>query len=86
MSVGGWDGMALIYEVLKKTNGSAEGDKFLATAKGLSWMSPRGKITIDPNTRDIIQDEYIREVKRVNGHLFNVEFDRIPAVPPDGKF
>jgi branched-chain amino acid transport system substrate-binding protein len=86
MSVGGWDGMALIYEVLKKTNGSAEGDKFIAAAKGLSWMSPRGKITIDPNTRDIIQDEYIREVKRVNGHLFNVEFDRIPAVPPDGKF
>ena len=86
MSVGGWDGMALIYEVLKKTNGSAEGDKFLATAKGLSWMSPRGKITIDPNRRDVIQDEYIREVKRVNGHLYNVEFDRIPAVPPDGKF
>ncbi len=86
MSVGGWDGMALIYEVLKKTNGSAEGDKFIAAAKGLSWMSPRGKITIDPKTRDIIQDVYIRDVKRVGGHLFNVEFDRIPAVPPDGKF
>jgi branched-chain amino acid transport system substrate-binding protein len=85
MSLGGWDGMALIYEVLKKTNGSPEGDKFLAAAKGLSWTSPRGKITIDPKTRDIIQDVYIREVKRVNGHLWNVEFDRIPAVPPDGK-
>ena len=48
MSVGGWDGMALIYEVLKKTNGSADGDKFIAAAKGLSWMSPRGKMTIDP--------------------------------------
>ena len=47
MSVGGWDGMALIYEVLKKTGGSADGDKFLAAAKGLKWMSPRGNITID---------------------------------------
>ncbi len=51
----------------------------------MSWMSPRGKMTIDPQTRDIVQDVYIREVKRVNGHLFNVEFDRIPSVPPDGK-
>jgi branched-chain amino acid transport system substrate-binding protein len=84
MSVGGWDGMALVYEALKKTNGSAEGDKFLAAAKGLSWMSPRGKVMIDPKTRDIIQDVYIREVKRVNGHLFNVEFDRVPSVRPDG--
>jgi branched-chain amino acid transport system substrate-binding protein len=84
MSVGGWDGMELVYRVLKKTNGSAEGDKFIAAAKGMSWISPRGKITIDPKTRDIIQDVYIREVKRVNGHLFNVEFDRIPSVQPDG--
>jgi branched-chain amino acid transport system substrate-binding protein len=84
MSVGGYDGMALIYEVLKKTGGSADGDKFLAAAKGLKWMSPRGPIMIDPQTRDIVQDVYIREVKRVNGHLWNVEFDRIPAVMPDG--
>ncbi len=84
MSVGGWDGMDLIYQVLKKTNGVAEGDKFLATAKGLSWTSPRGKMMIDPKTRDVVQDVYMREVKRVNGHLWNVEFDRIPAVRPDG--
>ena len=86
MSVGGWDGMELIYEVLKNTNGSAEGDKFIAAAKGLSWMSPRGKMTIDPQTRDVVQDIYMREVKRVSGHLFNVEFDRIPAVRPDGTY
>jgi branched-chain amino acid transport system substrate-binding protein len=84
MSVGGWDGMELIYKVLKKTNGSADGDKFIAAAKGLSWMGPQGRVTIDPQTRDIVQDIYLREVKRVNGHLFNVEFDRIPAVRPDG--
>jgi branched-chain amino acid transport system substrate-binding protein len=85
MSVGGWDGMELIYEVLKKTNGSTDGDKFIAAAKGLSWVSPRGKVTIDPRTRDIIQDVYMREVKRVSGHLYSVEFDRVPSVAPDGK-
>ena len=85
MSVGGWDGMELIYEVLKKTNGSTDGDKFIAAAKGLSWVSPRGKVTIDPRTRDIIQDVYMREVKRVSGHLYNVEFDRVASVAPDGK-
>ena len=85
MSVSGYDGMALIYQVLVKTDGSAEGDKFLPIAKGLSWMSPRGKMSIDPQSRDVVQDVYIREVKRVNGHLFNIEFDRIPSVQPDGK-
>ncbi len=85
MSVGGYDGMALIYQVLKKTGGSADGDKFVAAAEGLSWTSPRGKITIDPTTRDVIQDVYLRKVERVNGHLYNVECDRVRAVPPDGK-
>ncbi len=85
MSVGGYDGMALIYQVLKKTGGSADGDKFIAAAKGLSWTSPRGKITIDPKTRDVIQDVYLRKVERVNGHLYNVEFDRVRDVHPDGK-
>jgi len=85
MAIGGYDGMALIYDVLNKTNGSAEGDKFVTAAKGLSWESPRGKITIDPRTRDIIQDVYLRKVERVNGRLFNVEFDRVAAVQPDGK-
>ncbi len=85
MSVGGYDGMALIYQVLKKTGGSADGDKFIAAAEGLSWTSPRGKITIDPTTRDVIQDVYLRKVERVNGHLYNVEFDRVRDVHPDGK-
>lgn len=85
MSVGGWDGMELIYLVLKKTNGSTDGDKFIAAAKGLSWMSPRGKMSIDPRTRDVVQDIYMREVKRVSGHLYSVEFERIESVQPDGK-
>ena len=85
MSVGGYDGMALIYKVLVKTGGSADGDKFIAAAEGLSWTSPRGKITIDPTTRDVVQDVYLRKVERVNGHLFNVEFDRVRDVHADGK-
>ena len=77
MSVAGYDGMHLVDEVLKKTGGDASGDAFIAAAKGLSWESPRGQITIDAETRDIVQDIYIREVKKVDGKLQNVEFDRI---------
>ena len=80
MSVGGYDGMHLIYEALKKTNGDANGDKLLAAMKGLSWESPRGPISIDPDTRDIIQNVYIRKVEKKNGELYNVEFATFPSV------
>lgn len=85
MSVAGYDGMHLIYSVLKKTNGDATGDKFVAAAKGMSWESPRGPITIDPKTRDIIQNVYIRKVEKVNGVLQNVEIDTIPNFRDPGK-
>lgn len=85
MSVAGYDGMHLIYETLKKTNGDASGDAFLAAAKGMSWVSPRGPISIDPETRDIIQNVYVRKVERVDGELQNVEFDKIPNVKDPGK-
>ena len=74
MSVGGYDGMHLIYEALKKTNGDTDGDKLVAAMKGLKWESPRGPISIDPETRDIIQNVYIRKVEKKNGQLYNVEF------------
>ncbi len=74
MSVGAYDGMHLIYEALKKTNGDTDGDKLIAAMKGLKWESPRGPISIDPETRDIIQDVYIRKVEKKNGQLYNVEF------------
>jgi branched-chain amino acid transport system substrate-binding protein len=74
MSVGGYDGMHLIYEALKKTNGDANGDKLIAAMKGMKWESPRGQISIDPDTRDIIQPIYIRKVEKKNGQLYNVEF------------
>jgi len=80
MAVGGWDGMHLIYEALKKTNGDASGDKLIAAMKGMAWESPRGPISIDPETRDIVQNIYIRKVEKKNGELYNVEFATIPNV------
>ena len=65
MAVGGYDGMALIYEALKKTNGDADGDALIAAMKGMAWESPRGPISIDPDTRDIVQNIYIRKVEKV---------------------
>jgi branched-chain amino acid transport system substrate-binding protein len=80
MAVGGWDGMHLIYEALKKTNGDATGDKLIAAMKGMAWESPRGPISIDPETRDIVQNIYIRKVEKKDGELYNVEFATIPSV------
>ena len=80
MSVGGYDGMHLIYEALKKTNGDTDGDKLIAAMKGMSFESPRGPITIDPETRDIIQNIYIRRVEKKDGELYNIEFATFPAV------
>jgi branched-chain amino acid transport system substrate-binding protein len=61
-------------------SGNANGDTLMAAMKGMSWESPRGQIAIDPETRDIIQNEYIRRVEQVNGELYNVEFATIEAV------
>ena len=80
MSVGGYDGMNLIYEALKKTGGKADGDSLIAAMKGMKWESPRGPISIDPDTRDIIQNIYIRKVEKKNGALYNVEFATFDAV------
>jgi branched-chain amino acid transport system substrate-binding protein len=79
-SVGGWDGMHLIYESLKKTGGKADGDSLVGAAKGMKWESPRGPISIDPETRDIVQTVYIRRVEKVGGQLVNVEIDKIENV------
>jgi branched-chain amino acid transport system substrate-binding protein len=80
MAVGGFDGMHLAYEALKKTNGDTDGGKLVEAMKGMAWTSPRGPITIDPATRDIVQDIYIREVKEVNGELYNVELATYPKI------
>ncbi len=80
VSVAGYDGMHLIYQALKKTNGNADGDAMLAAMKGMAWESPRGPISIDPQTRDIVQNIYIRKVEKVNGQLYSVEFATYEAV------
>jgi branched-chain amino acid transport system substrate-binding protein len=80
MGVGGFDGMRLIAEALKKTNGDTNGEKLIEAMKGASWESPRGPISIDPQTRDIIQNIYVRRTERVGAELFNVEFATIPNV------
>jgi branched-chain amino acid transport system substrate-binding protein len=80
MSVGGYDGIHLIYEALNKTKGDTDGDKLIAAMKGAKWESPRGPISIDPDTRDIVQNIYIRKVEKVDGKLYNVEFATFEAV------
>jgi branched-chain amino acid transport system substrate-binding protein len=79
-AVGGYDGMHLIYEALKKTGGKADGDSLLAAAKGLKWESPRGPVAIDSDTRETIQTIYIRKVQKVGGNIVNVEFDKVENV------
>jgi branched-chain amino acid transport system substrate-binding protein len=85
MAVQSYDGMHLIYEALKKTNGATDGDALVAAMKGQSWVSPRGPITIDPATREVIQNIYIRKVERLNGELYNVEFATIPNFKDPSK-
>jgi branched-chain amino acid transport system substrate-binding protein len=79
-SVGAWDGMHLIYAALKKTGGKTDGESLINAAKGMAWESPRGPVSIDPQTRDIIQTVYVREVEKVGGHLVNVDIAAIPNV------
>ena len=85
MAVGGWDGMAAIYEVVRRLNGKIDGDKAMEVLKGLKLDSPRGPVTIDPDTRDAIQTIYIRRVQKVNGKLYNVEFEQVPNFKDPGK-
>ncbi|WP_035644542.1 ABC transporter substrate-binding protein [Bradyrhizobium sp. ORS 285] len=85
MAVGGYDGIHLIYEALKKSGGKTDGDSLLAAMKGMAWESPRGPISIDPETRDIVQNVYIRKVEKVDGELYNVEFQTFDAVKDPGK-
>jgi len=84
MAVGGYDGMRVIYAALEATRG-AGGEALVAAMKGQSFESPRGPVTIDAQTRDVVQDIYIRKVERVGGQLHNVEFDSLKAVKDPGR-
>jgi len=85
MSVHGYDGIHVIYESLKKTGGNAaDGEKLVNAMKGLAWVSPRGPMSIDPATRDVVQNIYIRRCEMVSGKLWNVEFETIENVKDPG--
>jgi branched-chain amino acid transport system substrate-binding protein len=79
-AIGGYDGMHLIYEALKKAGGKTDGESLIAAAKGLAWESPRGPMSIDPETRDVVETVYIRRVEKVGGGLRNVEIDKVENV------
>ena len=79
-AIGGYDGMHLVYEALKKTGGKTDGEALIAAAKGMKWESPRGPISIDPETRDIVQTVYIQRVEKAGGELKNVEIDKVENV------
>jgi branched-chain amino acid transport system substrate-binding protein len=85
MAVGGYDGMAAIVEVVKKLGNTIDGDKAMEILKNLRMTSPRGPISIDPATRDIVQTVYIRRVQKVGNDYYNVEFDRFLDVKDPGK-
>jgi branched-chain amino acid transport system substrate-binding protein len=80
VSLGAYDGLHLIYEALKKTGGNSEGDALIAAMKGMAWESPRGSISIDPDTRDIVSNIYIRKVVKTDGQLWSEEFETYPNV------
>ena len=85
MAVGGYDGMRVIYEALKASRGQGGGEALLAAMKGQIFESPRGPMFIDAQTRDVVQNIYLRKVQRVNGQLYNVEFDVVKDVKDPGK-
>jgi branched-chain amino acid transport system substrate-binding protein len=79
-AAGGYDGMHVIYEALKKTGGKTDAEALVNAAKGMKWESPRGPMSIDPETRDVVQTVYIRKVEKVGGRIVNVEFDKYENV------
>ena len=80
MAVAAYDGMALFYHALEQTKGATDGAGLIAAMKGAKWKSPRGPVEIDPETRDIVQNIYVRRVEKKDGALYNVEFETIPMV------
>src|SRR5258708_2213074 len=84
MAINGYDGMHVIYEMLKKTGGSGTGEQLVDAARGLKWLSPRGPISIDPATRDVVQNIYIRRCEMNDGQIWNIEFDTIAHLTHPG--
>jgi branched-chain amino acid transport system substrate-binding protein len=86
MSVAAYDGLAVLDAALKKQPaGKLDGDQVMAALKGIAIESPRGPISVDAETRDIVQTVYIRRTEKVDGRVVNVEFDKVEAVKDPGK-
>lgn len=85
MGVSGYDGMALIARAIAQTGGNTDGTRLINAMKGQSWESPRGPVLIDPATREIVQNDYIRRTERRDGQLWNIEFATIPMVKDPAK-
>ncbi len=85
ISVSAYDGMHLIYQALQKTGGKTDGDALIGAMKGMAWESPRGPISIDPETRDIVQNIYVRRVEKRDGQLYNVEIFTAEAIKDPAK-
>jgi len=85
MAVAAYDGMNAIYQVSKQLNGKIDGDKAMAVLKTMKINSPRGPISIDPATRDVVQTVYVRKVENVNGQPYNIEFDQFTNQKDPGK-
>ncbi|NDH52920.1 MAG: ABC transporter substrate-binding protein [Betaproteobacteria bacterium] len=83
--VAAYDGMRVIYEAVKATKGAGDGEALVNAMKGQIFESPRGPIYIDAQTRDIVQNVYVRRVERVNGQLYNIEFDVLKDVKDPAK-
>ena len=85
IAVGAYDGVALVGKALAKTQGSTDGTRLLEAMKGMKWESPRGPMEIDPATRDVVQNVYLRRVEKRDGHLVNAEFATFEAVKDPAK-
>jgi branched-chain amino acid transport system substrate-binding protein len=83
-SVGAYDGTHLIYKMVEATGGKSDGTKAVEAVKNLAWESPRGPLKLDPNSRTVIQNMYIRETVRTDAGLINKEIATIPDQPDYG--
>jgi branched-chain amino acid transport system substrate-binding protein len=84
-SVSAYDSMQMIFQMIKATDGKQDGDKAMAAIKGYSWESPRGPVTVDPATRELVQNIYIRRVEKLNGAYVNKPFKTYPAIKDPGN-
>jgi branched-chain amino acid transport system substrate-binding protein len=80
-SVAAYDGARLIYKMIEATDGQRDPEKAIAAVKGMKWISPRGPVSIDPDTRHIRQNVYLREIVKRDGKLINKEIQTFDAQP-----